>query len=163
MAIVKPIGRILFAALLCATVPVWAALDLKCSERVSPARLIASPDAYHGKTVWVVAHVTIEFENMTACPSENETQMKGCLWLNIDDGPYKIEQDYARYKLKLKIWERFNRQTVAIRATFDQTLKGHFSMWPGGIRNVTEMSGRQGGWNFTANAAVPRTACVGDY
>lgn len=158
---VNRIGMILFAALLCAIAPALAAPAPECSERVSLAKLIASPDAYHGKAVWVMAHVTIEFENMTACPSENETQMKDCLWLNIDDGPYKIEQDYARYKSKLKIWKRFNRQTVAIRTTFDQTSKGHFSMWPGGLRNVTEMSGRQGGWNFISNAVVPRTACLG--
>jgi tetratricopeptide (TPR) repeat protein len=126
------------------------------------AGLIANPDAYHGKALWVVAHVTIDFENMTACPSENETQAKSCLWLDIDDGPYNTDQDYARYQSKLQIWNRFNLQTVAIRATFDKNLKGHLSMWPAGLRNVTEVSGHQDGWTFTSNAAVPRTACVGD-
>ena len=160
----KHIGSILFAALLCATASVFAAApdpDPECGERVSLAGLIANPDAYHGKALWVVAHVTVDFENMTACPSENETQAKGCLWLDIDDGPYKTDQDYARYESKLQIWKQFNLQTVAIRATFDKTLKGHFSMWPGGLGNVTEVSGHQVGWNFTTNAAAPRTALRG--
>lgn len=161
MNTLKRNGRILLAALLCATVPVLAATP-ECSERVSLAKLIANPDAYHGKALWVVAHVTIDFENMSACPSENEAQAKSCLWLDIDDGPHKIGQDYARYESKLQTWNRFNLQTVAIRATFDKTLKGHFSMWPAGLRNVTEVSGHQGGWNFTTNAAVPRTACGGE-
>lgn len=159
----KHIGSILFAALLCATAAVFAAApDPECGERVSLAGLIAEPETYHGRTLWVVAHATIDFENMTACPSENETQAKNCLWLDIDDGPYKTDQDYARYQSKLRAWDRFNLQTVAIRATFDKTLKGHFSMWPGGLRNVTEVSGHQGGWNFTTNAAAPRTDCVGE-
>ena len=159
----RHIRGILFAALLCATAPVVAAApDPECGERVSLAGLIANPDAYHGKALWVVAYVTIDFENMTACPSENETQTKSCLWLDIDDGPYKTDQDYARYQSKLQTWKQFSLQTVAIRATFDKTLKGHFSMWPAGLRNVTEVSGHQDGWSFTTNTAVPRTTCVGE-
>lgn len=153
---------ILFAVLLCAPIPVLAAPDPECGERVSLAKLIANPDAYHGKALWVVVHATIDFENMTACPSEDKTQPNSCLWLDIHDGPYNTDQDYARYESKLQTWKQFNLQTVAVRATFDKTLKGHFSMWPGGLRNVTEVSGSQGGWNFTTNAAVPRTTCVGE-
>lgn len=158
--VLKHIAGILFAVLLCATASVLAAPNPECGEHVPLANLIADPDAYHGKALWVVAHVTIDFENMTACPSENETQMKSCLWLDIDDGPYETDQDYARYESKLQIWKRFNLQTVAIRATFDKNLRGHFSMWPSGLRNVTEMSGHQGGWSFTTNAVTPRNACM---
>jgi len=146
---------------MCTTASASAAADQDCAQRVPLAKLIANPDAYHGKALWVVASVTIEFENMTACPSANETRVKSCLWLDIDDGPYKTDQDTARYESKLQTWKRFNLQTVAIRATFDKNLRGHFSMWPAGLRNVTEMSGHQDGWSFTTNAAVPRTACVG--
>jgi len=154
----------MFVMLCCMPDTVLTASNPECGEHVSLDTLIANPDTYHGEAVWVRAHVTIDFENMTACPSENETQdkYKSCLWLNIDDGPYKTDQDYARYQSKLKIWKQFNLQTVAIRATFDKTSKGHFSMWPGTLRGVTEMSGHQGGWNFISNAAVPRTVCVGE-
>lgn len=135
-----------------------AAPDTVCGERVSLGELIANPDVYHGKALWVIANVTIDFENMTACPSKNKTEMESCLWLDIVDA----DLDYARYESKLQIWERFNFQTVALHATFDKSEKGHFSMWPGGLRNVTEVSGHQVGWNFISNAAVPRTACVGE-
>lgn len=148
-----------------ATEPVPAksgAADPQCGEPVSLAALIADPGAYHGKSIWVVAKVTIEFENMTACPSENETARERCLWLNIDDGPFKTDADYARYLSKRQVWERFDRQTLAIRARFDKALKGHFNMWPGGLGNVTEIAAPQSGWSFTANAAVPRSACAGE-
>lgn len=155
-------GRIFLAALLCATATAWAAApERECGERVSLSKLIANPDAYHGKAVWVVAYATIEFESMTACPSANEVQMAACLWLNIDDGPYKTDGDYARYESKLKIWkQQFNLQTVAIRATFDKKERGHFSMWPGGLTNVTEVSEPQHGWNFAANAAAPQSCMI---
>jgi len=161
MITLKHTGKIAVVGLLCTTASVLAAAPShECDERVSLAELIANPDAYHGKASWVVAHATIDFENMTACPSENETQARSCLWLNIDDGPYNTDLDYARYQSKRRRWEQFNLQTIAIHATFDKTLKGHFSMSPAGFRNVTEVSGHQGGWSFTSNAAVPRTACV---
>lgn len=161
MNTLKYIGRVLFVASWCLTTPVLAAPVTKCGERVSLAKLIANPDKYHGKAMWVVAHITIDFENMTACPSENETQMNSCLWLNIDDGSYKTEQDYPRYEAMLQNWKRFDRQTVAIHATFDKGEKGHFSMWPGGLRNVTEVSGHQEGWSFATNAAVTHNCMTG--
>jgi hypothetical protein len=153
---------LLFAALSCASATAFAARDAACGERVPLAALIANPDAYHGKALWVVAHATIDFENMTACPSANDTEIRNCLWLDIDDGPYKTDQDYARYLAKRHRWDRFNRETVAIRATFDRTLKGHMSLWPGGLRRVAEVSGSQVGWNFISSSAVPRTACAGE-
>lgn len=162
MSTLKRVGGSLFAALLCATTLASAAApDAECGERVPLEELIANPDAYHGKALWVVAYATIDFENMTACASETDTRIDNCLWLDIDDGPYQTDQDYARYQSKRHAWEQFNLQTVAIRATFDKAQKGHFSMWPAGLRSVTEVSGNQGGWSFAANAAVPRTACVG--
>ncbi len=158
----KRIGWILFVASWCLSASVLAVPDSECSKRMSLAELIANPDKYQGKEVQVIAHITIDFENMTACPSEHDTQRESCLWLDIDDGPDKSDQDYARYQAKLQTWNRFNLQTVAIRATFDKSEKGHFSMWPGGLGKVTEVSGHQGGWNFISNSAVPRTACAGD-
>ena len=69
MNTLKHMGSILLAVLLCVTALVLAAPDPEFGERVSLAKLIASPDAYHGKALWIVANVTIDFENMTACPS----------------------------------------------------------------------------------------------
>jgi hypothetical protein len=151
----KCIGGILFITSWCLITPALADPSPECGEGVSLGKLITNPDTYHGKTIWVVAHITIDFENMTACPSEYETQMmKKCLWLDIVDGPYKTEQEYARYEARLKQWKRFDRQTVAVHATFDKNEKGHFSMLSGGLRNVTEVSGRKGGWSFATSTAV---------
>jgi rubrerythrin len=161
MILLKHIGRILFVASWCLATLVLAAPDPECGERVSLDKLIANPEKYHGKEVLVVAHITIDFENMTACPTENETQMKSCLWINIDDGSYKTEQDYPRYEAMLQNWKRFDSQIVAIHATFDKGEKGHFSMWPGGLRQVTKVSGSKESWSFANNAAVSRN-CLTD-
>lgn len=155
------IGRILFVASWCLTTSVFAAPNSGGGESVSLAKLIANPDVYHGKVVRVVAYITIDFENMTACPSENETPKKNCLWLDVDDGSYKTNQDYPRYSAMLQQWNRFNHQKVAIRATFDKDEKGHFSMWPGGLRNVIEVTGRKECWSFTTNVAVPNNCMTG--
>lgn len=156
-------GLFLFLALLSVTYPVLAAPVEKCGESVPVERLIASPGAYHGKALWVVADVTVEFENMTACTPGKVKDRKNCLWLTIDDGPHKTERDHARYQAKLQTWQGYNLQTVAIRATFDKTSKGHFSMYPGGLRSVTEMMGYEGGWNFSTHSAVPRNACTAKF
>lgn len=156
-------GWVLAASVCCATAPALATVpDQECGERVSLADLIARPDAYEGKAVWVVANVAIGLENMSACPSESERQSKSCLWISIDDAPHKTAQDYANYQSRLETWNRFNLQTVAMHATFDSTEKGHFGMWPGSLRNVTEVSGHQSDWSFTANAARPRNSCAGE-
>jgi hypothetical protein len=101
MNTLKHIGIILFAASCCLAIPALAAPATECGERVPLAKLIASPDNYHGKAMWVVAHITIDFENMTACPSKNKTQVESCLWLDIVDGPYKTEQEYTSLRDKV--------------------------------------------------------------
>ncbi|MEK6771042.1 MAG: tetratricopeptide repeat protein [Pseudomonadota bacterium] len=163
MIIKKRIASFILVALLSAAPWVWAAPVEKCGEPVPLAKLIVSPDAYHGKAVWVVADVTVEFENMTACVPGKPKDRKNCLWLTIDDGPHKTDRDHARYQAKLQTWQGYNLQTVAIRATFDKTSTGHFGMWPGGLRSVTEVLGHEGGWNFSTSAAVPRGACVAKF
>lgn len=155
------IGSALLIASWCLTTPALAAPGPECHAHTPLAMLTSHPDNYHGKVLVLIAYVTIEFENMTACPAENETQMKNCLWINIDDGSYKTEQDYPRYEAMLQNWKRFDRQTVAIRATFDKSEKGHFSMWPGSLINVTEVSGNKDSWNFATNTAVPRNCLTG--
>ncbi len=143
--------------------PALAAPAEKCGEPVPLEKLLANPKAYHGKALWIVADVTIEFENMTACVPGKPKDRMNCLWLTIDDGPHKTDRDDARYQTKLKTWQAYSYQTVAIRATFDKTSTGHFGMWPGGLRSVTEMLGHEGGWNFSTNSAVPRGACVAKF
>lgn len=155
--------RVLAAALVCVAAPTLFAADRQCAQPTQLATLIAESDAHHGKAFWVVAYATIEFENMTICPSETERRTQSCLWLTIDDGPFDTDADHTRYRSKLKAWEQFTLQTVAIRATFDKNSRGHFGMWPGGLVSVAEVLGHDGGWDFRANAAVPKSKCVAAY
>jgi hypothetical protein len=146
------------ALLSCVAAPAMSAAAVQ--PCVPLATLIAHPAEYQGKTVWVAATASIEFENMTACPPNGQAKIEDCLWLNIDDGPYRTDQDYARYEAKRGIWSRFHRQTVAIHATFDAAERGHFSMRPGGLVKVTEVSAKQAGWSFASNAATPAVSCA---
>lgn len=142
----NPRGRAALAlASLLLAAPVSSAQAQACTPLVERplttlATLIDDPKAHHGKAVTVAAYVTIEFENMTACPAKDDTAISRCLWLNIDDGPFKTDADYERYQSKLRDWQRFNREIVILRARFDSTEKGHFSMWPGGLGNVCDVS-----------------------
>ena len=157
----NPATRWLLLALACVIAPAQAA-PARCDDRVTPAALLANPDHYDGKAVWVVATATIEFENMTACPPDTDANAGSCLWLDIDDGPYASDQDFARYEAKRQAWLRYNRKTVAIHATFDKTITGHLGGSPAGLRGVTEVSGRKDGWNFVTHSAEPRSACAGE-
>lgn len=159
----QSIRHILLATFICMTTPALAAPDKVCGEAVLLEKVIASPGAYHGKALWVVADVTVEFENMTACVPGKAKDRKNCLWLTIDDGPHKTDRDHARYQTKLQTWQGYNLQTVAVRATFDKTSTGHFGMWPAGLRSVMQVLGHEGGWNFSTNAAVPRGTCVAQF
>lgn len=130
-----------------------------CPDRTTLAALIANPKTFHGKPVSITAYVTIEFENMKACPSENETEISRCLWLIIDDGPHRSDADYARYQSKLQTWTPLSREILTLDATFDQNEKGHFSMWPGGLVKVTRVAGRNGVRNFGTKPSAPNAAC----
>ncbi len=156
-------GLFLLIVLLSVMNPALAAPAEKCGEPVPLEKLLANPKAYHGTALWVVADVMIEFENMTACIPGKPKNWKNCLWLTIDDGSHTTDRDHARYQTKLKAWQAYSYQTVAIRATFDKTSTGHFGMWPGGLRGVTEVLGHEGGWNFSTNTALPRGACAAKY
>lgn len=134
----------------------------ECGEYVALSELIANPDVYHGQLLRVVAYITVDFEYMTACPDENNTDINNCLWLDIGDGPVNTEQDYERYQSLLRIWNRFNRETVDIHGTFDKNERGHFSMWPGSLVGITEVSGNKESWNFISNIPMTRTACIGE-
>ena len=59
MNTLKHTGSILLTVLLCVTTSVLAAPNPECGEHAPLAKLIANPDAYHGKALWVVAYVLL--------------------------------------------------------------------------------------------------------
>lgn len=163
MPVLGRIGAILFASFCCVAHPVMAVVPAQqCDPLVSVAELIANPTVHDGKVVWVVAHVSLRFEHLGACPSEDHRDVQRCLWLDIGPGRQDPQIDFTDYDARFPVWTRFNGRMVALRATFDRYEGGHFGRWPGGLRNVVEVSGRHGGWSFSADATVPRNSCAGE-
>jgi tetratricopeptide (TPR) repeat protein len=157
----KGLAKSLAAALACATMPLMAAKpDPSCDPLVSVPELIADPGAFDGKRIWVVAMIFTGYENRSACPSADDKQTGHCLWVDVDAGPLKSDQDFADYRAREATLERFSEQAVALHATFDRNETGHLGMWPGGLRHVTELAGREGGWSFAEDGATPRHACA---
>jgi len=126
-------------------------------EKVSLINLIATPERYHGKVVFVSVYATIGLENMSLCPSNQVLTSKDCLWLDIDSGPFETDQDLKRYIEREKLWKQFHRQVVSLRGTFNKENTGHFGGWSGGIEKVTEVYGEHLDIDFSSNPPLQRT------
>jgi hypothetical protein len=74
------------------------------AQGVSFINLIATPERYHGKVVFLSAYVSIQFENNSLCPTKNVLSHNDCLWLTIDTG-----QDRKRYSVLHEIWRQVRR------------------------------------------------------
>ena len=109
------------------------------SQHVSLYRLIANPDEFHGKKVYVTGFVRIGLENMSICPSRHALSYKDCLWLRIDEGEYETQADMVRFDRANRKWRQFNRQVVSVRATFDKNETGHFGLWSGGLTHIVQV------------------------
>ena len=107
--------------------------------RVSIIDLIANPDRYHGKLVFLSAFVTLELENMSLCMTREVASSRDCLWLEIDPGPYETEEDLTRYQAAEERWKPYNHKRISIRGTFNKTNAGHFGGSSGAIENVTDI------------------------
>ena len=116
-------------------------------RNVSLINLIATPERYDKKLVFVTDYASIGLENMSLCLAERTASAKDCIWLNIDSGPYDTDEDMRRYQSKEKIWKQFHEKIVSVRGTFDKKDTGHFGMWSGGIKNIVDVYG--------ANTHVP--------
>lgn len=114
--------------------------EAELGERVSIYRLIANPEPYTGKVVFVTGYVRIGFEDWSICPSKSTLSTQDCLWLVIDDGPFESEQDQQRLRLAQMKWKHFNRKVVSLRATFDASETGHLGGWSGGLKRITTVA-----------------------
>jgi hypothetical protein len=108
---------------------------------VSFINLIANPERYDKKLVYLTGYLVVEFENSSFCPSKNTLSTKDCLWLSIDSGPFETDKDSARFKEKSKMWKQFSGKVVSIRGYFDSQDTGHFDGWSGAIRDVVDVHG----------------------
>jgi calcineurin-like phosphoesterase family protein len=121
------------------------------AQGVSFINLIATPERYHGKVVFLSAYVSIQFENNSLCPTKNVLSHNDCLWLTIDTG-----QDRKRYSVLHEIWRQFDGQAIFLRGTFNKNDKGHLSGWPGSIEKVTGVYGENLYVDFTSNPPLQR-------
>lgn len=109
---------------------------------VSMIQLIANPDQYHGKRVFLSAFATIEFENMSLCMTREPASPKDCLWLEITPAPHDSAADLKHFKAATKKWQRFNRKLISIRGTFDKNDTGHLGGWSGAIKDIGDIHPR---------------------
>ena len=106
---------------------------------VSLIRLIAAPEAFHGKKVFVSGYAFIEFENNNLCLVPDPASSKDCVWINYDDGPYQSEADHERFLAAERKWVGYNRKVITIRGVFDANGSGHLGGSSGEIGHITEV------------------------
>ena len=136
------------AGLICATSFNALAADDPTSMSVSFVNLIANPERYDKKLVYLTGYLVIEFETNSFCQLKASLSSKDCLWLSVDSGPFENEKDIARFKEKLKIWKQFSGKVVSIRGYFDKEDKGHFDAYSGAIRDVVDVYGPRTNLSF---------------
>jgi len=127
------LARLLFVAILVS--PSVSAND-EMGVSVSFINLIATPEKYTGKLVYITGYLSLKFENMTICQTKYSLSSHDCLWLSIDPGPYETYADMHRYDAARRKWQKFNHKMVSIRGIFDVAVTGHGGMYPGGIKDV---------------------------
>jgi len=96
---------------------------------VSIINLIATPEKFHGKIVRVIGVGNLEFEGNAIYLSRDDYEQNisgNSLWIELGGGatPYN----------EAKV---FNGKYVIVEGTFDKKAKGHFGIWPGGIKDIT--------------------------
>jgi hypothetical protein len=107
--------------------------------RVSLIRLIADPEAFHGKKVFVSGFAFIEFENNNLCISREPASSKDCVWINYDDGPYQTDADHDRFLAAERKWVKYHRKVITVRGIFDAHGSGHLGGSSGEIGHITEV------------------------
>ncbi len=108
-------------------------------QLVSIINLIATPERYDGKLVFLSAYATVRFEGNSLCMTQQPASASDCLWLEFDDGPYETEQDYQRYKLAEAKWKKYNGKRISVRGIFNRGNTGHFGLWPGAIEKIVDV------------------------
>ena len=111
--------------------------------RVSLIKLIATPEAFHGKKVFVSGYAFIEFENNNLCLVPEPASSQDCVWINYDDGPYETEADHERYLAAERKWAQYNRKRITVRGVFDASGSGHLGGSSGEIGHISDVFSRK--------------------
>ena len=108
-------------------------------ESVSIVQLIANPDRYDGKVIFLSAYAIVRFEGNSLCMVPKAASSKDCVWLELYDGPDETGQDIVRYKRALAKWRPLNGKLVSVRGTFSKTNTDHFGQFSGAIEKISDV------------------------
>lgn len=108
-------------------------------ERVSIINLIATPERYDGKLVFLSAYATVKFEGDSLCMTQQPASTSDCLWLQFDDGPYETEQDQQRYLRAKAAWQKHHGKHISVRGIFSRKNTGHFGLYSGAIEKIVDV------------------------
>jgi hypothetical protein len=101
--------------------------------------LIATPERYNGRAIFVQGFVRIGVENQSICLTRDPASTRDCIWLNIDAGPYDTDADINRVTSTLKRWKVLNGKMVTVQGVFDSEDTGHLGASSGGLENLEIM------------------------
>ena len=107
------------------------ATSVLCAEepiRVSLVQLIANPEKYDGKVVFVVGFVSLEFEGSAIYLHEEDYKhalYRNGLWIDIPNDMRRREAGV-------------DRKYVMIIGTFNAKELGHKGAWSGSIQKITK-------------------------
>lgn len=106
---------------------------------VSLIQLIANPEKFHGRHVFVTGYVRIGLENYSLCLVEQVLSTQECLWIQIDGTSPESEQAARLQAEKAADWKKYHDHVVAVRGTFDMHDTGHLGGWAGAIGKITKV------------------------
>lgn len=130
------IAGLLLAMAFAGTVQADTAASSDPGTFVSMINLIATPEKFHGKLIYVRGYFHAEFENMSLCLQTRALSPKDCVWVETYDdneGRPLLDPKSAR---KLAAC---NHKVVAIRGIFNQQNTGHMGLYAGAIDPIREI------------------------
>jgi hypothetical protein len=99
-------------------------------------QILHYPDRYNGKIINISGFISIEFENMTIA-SKHKYKYGDCVWIEFDNGPYKTDEDMARYdKHKEILKAKYNKKKSSIKGLFTSGRSGHLGSCSGKLNVI---------------------------
>ncbi|MBP1204107.1 lysyl-tRNA synthetase class II [Duganella sp. 1411] len=96
---------------------------------VSIYQLIANPEKYDGKTVYVIGFMHMEFEG-------------DVVYAHREDWAHSLIQNGVALdvpKSSFSSWKKINNNYVAIQGTFSAVKRGHLALRVGSLTNITKL------------------------
>jgi hypothetical protein len=119
-----------------------AARDDKVGQFGSLADLIATPERYDGRLVFVTGYVSVEFENHSLCPNK-DLLSEDCIWISLYHAPVdgsgeSRAKESERFYARLERFKPFHGQKISIRGIFNSRNTGHFGLFSGAIERIMD-------------------------